>query len=628
MDFDDILGFSEDKLSASYLVYSEDEPTAVLFSKLEYWDESYRNGSAVVPDSLYDELYDYIFNIDPDNDFFHIMSREILDADRKSKLPVQMRSMNKIKTVEEYNKYINKKGLKSDTRIIITPKYDGLSFCTIEQEAKAWTRGDGEYGNSSDAHYLNMDMNRESILPGITYGEVIMKNAIFNAKYSTRFSNPRNLVGGIINSNDVTDKLKDVLYIRYGHVNDTNYVSKSQIIDTLNNIQTIKVPYVIIDANEFDDTLALALFKEWSKEFTIDGLIIEVNSIRIQAELGRESNNNPAYAVAYKSSLFEQVVQTDVLYVEYNISKQGKLKPIIKVRPVLVDGVTISNVTGNNAKFIKENNIGAGSIITIKRSGMVIPKVVSVVKPVEFELPDLGVKIGWDKTNTELICLERTEEQEFMQIVSFFDIIGVDEVSEGILRKIWDAGYKDLKSILNMSVTDFMSIDTFGERRASIVYSNIQKRLVDIPLSKLQHATSLFPNLGSKKLVLLEQFTTKPTITEVKKIAGFSDISASNYIDNYDSFFELVKELPVSYVVKERISGDLDGRIFVFTGFRDIDLEMEIESRGGKIGSSVSKKTTYLITANKGGGTSKEEKALALGVTVFDRNEIVDFLKK
>jgi DNA ligase (NAD+) len=148
-------------------------------------------------------------------------------------------------------------------------------------------------------------------------------------------------------------------------------------------------------------------------------------------------------------------------------------------------------------------------------------------------------------------------------------------------------------------------------------------------LSKLQHATGIFKGLGSKKLVLLEDFKTKPTVDQVMSIEGFAEVSAKSYIDSYDIFFDFIKDLPVTITEKVeavKVGTDLEGKSFVFTGVRRPDLESDIESRGGKIGSGVSKTTTHLVMKAIGSGSSKEKKAIDLGVEVITVEQLEKLL--
>jgi NAD-dependent DNA ligase len=259
---------------------------------------------------------------------------------------------------------------------------------------------------------------------------------------------------------------------------------------------------------------------------------------------------------------------------------------------------------------------------------MVIPKVIDVIKTVDFKMPDID-NIDWNENGIELVTLFETDDQKLKKIIAFFEILETDNVSIGVITQLWNAGYKTIKDILNLTKEDLEKLDGFGKRKSTIVFNSIQKSINDVQLSKLQHATGIFKGLGSKKLALLEHFTEKPTINDVIKIEGFAEISAKTYVDNYDRFFEFIKELPISISKKEKtdkISDDLKGKVFVFTGVRRPDLVKIIESRGGKEGSSVSKNTTHLVCVDKNSKSSKMTKAINLGIEILDVKDLENIL--
>ena len=606
-----------------------------IVTKLEEANKAYRTGNAIMSDKDYDEMVDLLFSYDPENEFFSKVGLEVIDETRKSKLPIDMASMNKIKTIEDIQNWLRLKGISRNAEIVCTPKYDGLSLCHDEINTNTWTRGDGEYGQKSDEHYklIQNHLSLKSDVFSYTYGEVIMPKQVFADKYSTEFANPRNLVAGLLNSKEVTEPLKDLQFIKYGAIpNDGFYFkTKSDILDMLNSGQEVKVNYHVFEAEDITEDFLIELFRRWSTDYEIDGIILEVNDLALQESLGREtSSNNPCYARAFKHDSFEQRAEADVLGISWNISKHGLLKPVLHITPIKLDGVTVSNVTGNNAKFVKDMGLGIGAKVVVKRSGMVIPLIVEVLETVDFIMPVVeGTEIDWNENGIELVTLSETDDQKLKQNVAFFEILEADNVSEGIITQLWDAGYQTIEDILNVSQNQLEKIDRFGKRKAQIVYNSIQKSIKDVQLSKLQHATGLFRGLGSKKLALLEHFTTKPTVDQVMEIEGFAEISAKIYVDNYDNFFTFVATLPITIAEKVeavKVGTDLEGKSFVFTGVRRKDLEEVIESRGGKVAGSVSKTTTYLVMKSKGSGSSKETKAISLGVTILTVEELENLL--
>jgi NAD-dependent DNA ligase len=597
-------------------------------------NDAYRLGNPIISDKEYDLLVDELSLLSPSDELLSKVGHVVADESRKSRLPIEMASMNKIKSMDDIDDWCRLKDISKSELVIITPKYDGLSLCVDETSNKAWTRGDGVYGQKSNSHYKLIENKLVSTLDpkfDFTWGEVMMSKKTFIEKYSQDFANPRNLIAGLLNSKEPSDILKDTSYIKYGAQSIYEFSTKKEILDELNSNQQIKVPFHICKISDLTEDLLIKLFHDYSVDYEIDGLIIEINDLSKQSNLGREtSSNNPVWARAFKHPSFEQSAETEIIGISWNISKQGLLKPTLHVSPIKLDGVTVSNVTGNNARFVKDMGLGVGAKVVVKRSGMVIPIIADVITPVEFVQPTIeGVEVDWNENGIELITLTETDDQKLKKNISFFEILEADNVSEGVITQLWDAGYKTISDILKLTTSDLEKIDRFGKRKAKIVYDSIQKSVTNVQLSKLQHATGIFKGLGSKKLVLLEDFTTKPTIDQVMAIEGFAEVSAKSYIDSYDIYFDFVKDLPVTISEKVEVvktGSDLDGKQFVFTGVRMPDLESVIESRGGKISSGVSKNTTHLVMKSVGSGSSKEKKAIELGVEVITVEQLEKLL--
>ena len=607
-----------------------------LKNRIREANEAYRIGKPLMSDVEYDALIEELAAILPEDDLLSKVGHEILDETRKARLPIPMASMNKIKTIEEIKDWQRLKLIPNNVEIICTPKYDGLSLCKDEIGGDAITRGDGVYGQKSNEHYkLIGNKLSDAAKFSHSYGEVIMPKQVFLEKYSEEFANPRNLVAGLINSKTISESLKDCNFIKYGAIASesfrSSFATKQQVLDSLNESQEVKVPYRVCGILDLTEELLVSLFEEWSEEYEIDGIILEVNSLATQESLGREtSSGNPVWARAFKHDSFEQKAESEVVGISWNISKQGLLKPIIHINPIRLDGVTVSNVTGNNARFVKDMGIGIGAKVIVKRSGMVIPKIVGVVRTVDFAEPAIeGVEIGWNEAGIELITLTETEDQKLKKIVAFFEILEADNVGEGVVAQLWDAGYKTIKEVLNITIDELESIDRFGKRKAKIVFDSIKKSITGVQLSKLQHATGIFSGLGSLRLVKLEHFKTKPSVDDVMMIDGFAESSAKSYVDSYDEFFDFIKGLPITIIEKVeavKVSNDLEGMSFIFTGVRRPDLVKIIESRGGKECSSVSKNTTHLVCADKSSSSSKMKKATDLGIQILDVKDLENLL--
>jgi DNA ligase (NAD+) len=614
-----------------------------LRSQLIEYDDAYRSGNALVSDSIYDTMVEELQVLSPDDMFFDRIGQDISDDDpRKQRLPITMASMNKVKLLSEIISWCKSKGLSLDTLVVLTPKFDGMSFCVAENTHSGWTRGDGIYGQRSDEHYSIIRGRVDKIENGnpfkdmITFGEVIMKRSTFADKYADLYENPRNIVAGVVNQKDPSQRLVDLDYVRYGLLNNSEIVfdTKSQQLTYLNEYQANKVDFEVVKVGDLTEDFLKELFAKWNKTYELDGIIIEVDNLELQEELGRERNNNPAFARAYKGN-FEEVKDTTYQGITWNVSKQGLLKPIIHIDPIRLDGVTVSNVTGNNAKFIQDMKIGVGSVLSVKRSGMVIPLIVSVVEQGVVELPTCcpackSDNIGWNDNKVEFVCYnDECSGQQLQRIIAFFSILGVDNVSEGVCTQFYEAGYDTIHKILNMTQSDMETLDRFGKRKAEVVYKAIHSKLINVPMSKLQHATGLFKNLGGKRLALLEHFDTKPTIQDITLIEGFSEISANAFIDAYDRFKDFIRGMPITIQKTQKLeatSNELIGASFCFTGVRDKECELIIQNKGGKIASGVSKNLTYLVVKDSSVNTSKTQKAHELGSKVITLSELKNML--
>ena len=345
---------------------------ASIEKRIEEANTAYRTGNSIITDEEYDSLVDQL----PEG---HPLKNKVgfeVSGERKAKLPYPMFSMSKIKTIDELHAWYVSKGILGDVDMIITPKYDGLSFLLSPEGA--YTRGDGIEGQRSDSHYKVLTSSKKKVVESVSdvniIGEVIMRVSDFKSKYAEDYKNPRNLVAGMFNKKDPRSTLKDVQYLCYGTDQD---IDKDKQLEWLNKTQDVPVPFKVIESGKITHELLEKLYDEWSQEFEIDGLIIECNDKGWRSSIGKERNHNPAYARAYKGFTSE-TKDTKIVDIEWNVSKEGKLIPVVVLEPIDLGGVTIQRVTACNAKMVEENSISIGSIVTIKRAGDVIPRIMSV----------------------------------------------------------------------------------------------------------------------------------------------------------------------------------------------------------------------------------------------------------
>ena len=605
-------------------------------SVLSKWNEAYRTGEPVVDDQTYDALLDSLPESDP---LREQVGFEVGDQ-RKVTLPIPMFSMDKVKSMVEISKWMESKKIRPEERVVITPKYDGLSFLVHTETRQAYTRGNGSEGQRSDAHFekVQSELSKgvpEALMGRHLIGEVIMPREVFEKKYSLEYRNPRNLVAGLFNHKTPKSPLNDVFFMAYGSGEERE--SKSEELAMINGINAREVPSLTTTLEKLSDEFLQQTFASWNMEFEIDGLIIELDDLDRRRQLGREKSNNPCYARAWKG--FEALSALTVIRgIQYQISKDGRLSMVGQLDPIELDGVTVSNVTLNNAGMMLERGWGIGAKVRVIRSGMVIPKIVATDEKVTPTLPEVcpacESALQWNSTRVHLLCRNpNCQAQQTQSAISFFKVLGIEEMGEKIVEQLFEAGYNSVEKILHMKQEDFLALDRFAERRAKVIFENIHAKCDQVPLEKLQHALGCFKGMGAKRLALVARFDApdrKPDFETVMSIDGFSDVMARAYLKGFDEFWELAAKLPITIApYRELLSvegGICEGMKVCFTGFRDKAMEQEIVAKGGEIASGVSSKTTHVVTKDAKGQSSKLKKARDLGLAIWEPSEMTEFL--
>jgi NAD-dependent DNA ligase len=342
-----------------------------------------------------------------------------------------------------------------------------------------------------------------------------------------------------------------------------------------------------------------------------------------------------------------------VIEVEWNVSKDGYIKPTVLIEPVQLSGVTIKRATGFNGRFIKDNKIGPGSIIQIVRAGDVIPHIEKVIKATGESMPDFAYK--WNDTGVDIILDEAknknkdiTREHKISELTYFVTHMNMKFLSEQTVGKLYDDGFDTIIKILTITKEDLLTLENFKETMANKIFETIQNSIKDLDILIFAHASNIFGhNFGSRRLKKI--FENYPKVftwiknksfdeikNDVKEIEGFEDSLSAQFAEKIIEFEKLVNKLPSNikskvqeYKTYEIVEDKkISGKTFVFSDFRNKDWEAHIESHGGKISSSISSKTDYLVTTKEAieeGTNSKVKKAIELKVEIIDKN---NFSKK
>ena len=605
-----------------------------LKSLKEYLDDKYYNTEETCEfnDFQYDILKDLITEIEGEN-YIHSIGSKVREDDNRVKLPVWLGSLDKIKP-EDKNKLNNWIAKNNFENYIVENKLDGVS-CLYECKkgnVKLYTRGDGSIG-ADITHLLEYIKNIPKVKIDIMIrGELIMKEKTFKSKYSDTVANSRNMISGLVNAKSLRIGLYDVDFVAYEIISNEDYQSNpSKQFNMLEHLGFQVVSNKIINKTELnvEKLSEILIYNKSLYEYEIDGIIIQPDEKYI-----RNLKDNPKYAFAFKINTFVEAI---VEGVEWNISKYKLLKPRIKIKPVNLNGVNINYASGSNAKNIFDNSIGKGAVVKLTRSGDVIPYIFDVIKAAEFpDMPTISYK--WNENKVDIIVEDDENNiSDIKMISSFFSGMGIKNISDSTVEKIYNAGYKTLKSILKAKKEDFQKIDGFQKTLSEKIYNNIHNGLQNITLDLLIGSACVFgEGIGRKKVKsLLDNFpdileinmSEKDMIEKIKNIEGFSDKTAEKIVNNIDKVKKFLKDIEkyVSYEKSAQLSSNkLEGKSILFSGYRPKELMEIITKNGGTIASTVNKTLSILIVKDKDSHSSKIETAKKFGIEILYENEFID----
>ena len=360
-----------------------------LIEVLQLLDHEYHNKAGLVSDQLYDELWQHAYANAPHHSYFKSVGSRVGSDVRggKIKLPFKMGSLNQV-YIGEIESWVKDNNLEHHT-IVISDKLDGTSGMALYSRTLqiGYSRGDGVEGADITRHFTRMSSipkQVDSCGNMNVRGENIISHANFPglqvaSKRAKPFANPRNAVAGIMNSSENDDIIYDFVdFVAYDIVG-SDVLGKHNTLSLL-KASGFKIPwYVLAQGNQLTDEILADILNKRRAEspYQIDGLVLDVDCPVKRDEMNKGNDGlNPKFSIKYKVADEDNIADAVCEYVEWNLSKHRYFKPRLKIEPIQLCGVTVSYAQGFNAKFIKDNNIGPGSIIKITRAGDVIPHIV------------------------------------------------------------------------------------------------------------------------------------------------------------------------------------------------------------------------------------------------------------
>ncbi len=635
---------------------------------IDYLLDKYHNeNKSLVSDQLFDYIKEYY-----EKNYEKLVSVgspiKSTNGSTKVKLPYYMGSLDKIKpSTGTFNKWIG----EYTGPYVLSYKLDGISALLYKKNGKVsmYTRGDGIEGLDISHCIEPMGINIEKLVDGDAIrGELIMSKKNFE-KISNKMANPRNAVSGIINTKHPDPnmlKLIDfvaywVLYPEFIASDQLKYIEKKEFVPKT-------VPYFVFNAITIDMLSEMLLTNRKEYKYEIDGIVVIDNSKYYPQEIG----SNPKWGFAFKQLLTDQIAESTVVDVIWEVSKDKYIKPKIKIDTVELGGVEITYATAFNAKFVVDNVIGPGAVVQIIRSGDVIPKIEKVLKQADSKKPKMpSIKYEWNETKVDVIATDLDEETMEKIIVKkltyFFVTLDIRFMAEGTIEKFVSNGYDDLYKILKADKSSLYKIEGLGTKSIDKIYESIDSGLTGRKIYEIMAASQVFGRgIGTKKFKAI--INDYPNIIDIYKkegkehttklinaVNGFEAKTTGKIVDNFDEFIvflnELVKIKPNLLNVtakpepednsksskssdkasnksnKTNKLSEFANKTIVFTGFRDKEIEKQLENIGVKLTSSVSKNTDLVIASDPNEESNKITKAKDLGITIWSKEQFYDKIK-
>ncbi|MDX8431455.1 MAG: NAD-dependent DNA ligase LigA [Candidatus Algichlamydia australiensis] len=386
--------------------------------------------------------------------------------------------------------------------------------------------------------------------------------------------------------------------------------------------------------------------------FEIDGVVIKLDEIKLWDRIGSTAKS-PRWAAAYKFPPDQATTKIEGITVQ--VGRTGVLTPVAELKPVFLAGSKISRATLHNEDEIKRKDIRIGDTVVIEKGGDVIPKVVEVEKDKRsadsspWKMPDHCPSCGSDVVRRQgevaVRCAKgaKCSGQGERRIIFFASkgAMNIESLGKGIIAKLMQEGLiQNIPDIYRLKESDLEGLEGFKEKSIQNLLTSIEKSK-KAPLSRFILALGI-PFVGSGAAELLsEHFGNLERLSKCREedlveIDGIGTKSAASVVEYFANLehkaeVETLLELGVQPTsgAKKKVSGhDFDGKTFVLTGglenYRRSEASDLIKERGGKVSSSVSKKTDYLLAGDDPG--SKYDKAQKLGVKCIDEKEFQKML--
>ena len=597
-------------------------------------NQRYRDGNPIISD----EDYDFIFTLElskrlPNNPFLQKIEPESEDfSEEKVKLPKKMLSTDKAYSWEEINKWLERivkfsseiNYSLSDIQIKGTAKLDG--FAGYDDGIKLYTRGDGNKGTDISrvfARGLGVFNNSER---GQGPGEIVVKRSYFENHLSNHFEFPRNFQASLI-------KEKELDSFAIGAISEKAalFVPFAQLPQWLGSVEEFSSNFL-----DIVDQL------EGGIDFDIDGVVFEIVNPELKKHMGSNRKFH-RWQIAFKEN--KEKAQVKVISVTAQVGRTGKITPVAELEPTQLSGATIYRATGHHYGLVKKQGLGAGSVIELTRSGLVIPKINKVLKTAEVDIPvncpSCGHQLSWD--SDFLMCFNHDEcpEQIIGKIIYFFRILANnDGFGQATIQKLYAKGVRQVSDIYLLNKPQLILMG-FGEKTSQNLIDQLTRSRQESIEDWRFLAAFGVQRLGMGNCEnLLKSYSInqifKLSVEDISNIDGFAVLTAELIFDGLisikDQYANLVSggfQLENTLLSSNDNAGNniFKNKKIVFTGAMSdsrLELEKQAKAHGVLVGKSVSSKTDFLIIGENV-GQSKIKAAKSHEVEILTESE---YLKK
>ena len=656
---------------------------AELRFQTEYYANKYYNeDKPEISDFEYDMLMLELRNLEKEDPEF--ISKESLtqhvggkvkEGFKKVEHKIPLLSMQDIFSIEEILDYVDKMRERAkqekieNNNFVVETKIDGLTAALEYKNGefvRGSTRGNGLVGEDVTENLKtikNIPQKLTENIDIIVRGEVFISKEDFEKMNQEReeneeelFANARNAAAGSLRQLDssITKKRPlDIYVYNVQEITGKTFTSHYEELLYLEKLGFNVNPVKIFCKTPEEVKKAIEKIGEEREELTfgIDGAVIKIDDLKFREILGTTAKS-PRWQIAYKYP--PEKKETKLIDIVCNVGRTGVITPLAILNPVLVAGSTISKTTLHNEDFIKQKDIRIGDTVVIQKAGDVIPEIVKSLKEkrtgeeLEFQMPKLCPVCGAPTVRLEGEAAVRCTGTEcpaklYRNLVHFVsrEAMNIDGLGENIIDQLLNKKLiSNIADIYNLKFEDIASLKKNGTKFANNLINAIENSKQN-DLYRLITALGI-EHIGAKAAkTLAKKFNTmdnleNASLEELSNIEDIGPIMAESLVQFFEQeqTKDLLKKLKQAGVNMENLSQKkidtrFEGKTFVLTGslekFTRDEASNIIEQFGGKVSSSVSKKTSYVLAGEDAG--SKLTKAKDLRVTIISESEFEEMIK-